>query len=164
MADAISFVRVGRDDLDSLVDLMTRFEADMASIDGYENQFDPAAARAKLERHGFGKETLFEATLVLDAGQPRGYALYSLGFRAEGMRPTLFLSDLFVLAEHRSTGLGEALMRHLADMARQRGIETLTWSVWRKNPAAIKFYRRLGATGQEEDLPMSLSVADLLTG
>lgn len=159
---SLRYLPVGADELDSLVRLMAAFEAELAAIGGYEDGFDPIAAKAKLQRHGFGPGRLFDALLITEEGDALGYALYSIGFRAEGLQPTLFLSDIFVLAPHRSRGLGELLMRHLAGIAHARNVESLTWTVWRKNPAAIKFYKRLGAQAREEDLPMSLPVTDLL--
>ncbi|WP_328531054.1 GNAT family N-acetyltransferase [Nocardioides sp. NBC_00368] len=53
------------------------------------------------------------------------------------------LDDLYVRPGHRDTGVGRLLMSELA--ARSEGL-TITWGVQPDNDAAIRFYRRLGAT------------------
>jgi ribosomal protein S18 acetylase RimI-like enzyme len=44
-----------------------------------------------------------------------------------------------VVAEHRGTGVGGLLLRALADRARQHGIERISLSVERANPAAALY-------------------------
>lgn len=53
------------------------------------------------------------------------------------------LDDLYVRPGHRDAGVGELLM---TELARRSGDLTITWGVQPDNDAAIRFYRRLGAT------------------
>jgi ribosomal protein S18 acetylase RimI-like enzyme len=53
------------------------------------------------------------------------------------------LDDLYVRPDYRDHGVGQLLMTHLA---RRAGGLTITWGVQPDNDAAIRFYRRLGAT------------------
>ncbi|MEU6135095.1 GNAT family N-acetyltransferase [Nocardioides sp. NPDC047086] len=53
------------------------------------------------------------------------------------------LDDLYVRASQRGAGGGRLLMTALAERA---GGLTITWGVQPDNDAAIRFYRRLGAT------------------
>ena len=53
------------------------------------------------------------------------------------------LDDLYVRPGHRDAGVGRLLMTSLAKRA---GGLTITWGVQPDNDAAIRFYRRLGAT------------------
>lgn len=53
------------------------------------------------------------------------------------------LDDLYVRPGHRDAGVGRLLMTELA--GRSGGL-TITWGVQPDNDAAIRFYRRLGAT------------------
>ncbi len=46
---------------------------------------------------------------------------------------------------HRGLGVGKALLRHLARLARERGCGRLEWAVLDWNAAAIGFYLGLGA-------------------
>ena len=50
----------------------------------------------------------------------------------------------------RGHGIGERLMRHLAQVAVERGCGRFEWSVLDWNAPAIGFYRRLGARGMDE--------------
>ena len=47
---------------------------------------------------------------------------------------------------HRGTGIGEALLTQLAQLAVERGCGRFEWSVLDWNENAIRFYERMGAT------------------
>jgi GNAT superfamily N-acetyltransferase len=61
-------------------------------------------------------------------------------------RRGLWLEDLFVYPEHRGAGIGGALLRAVAGVARDRGCGRFEWSVLDWNAPAIRFYERVGAT------------------
>jgi len=50
----------------------------------------------------------------------------------------------------RRSGLGKALLVHLARIAVERGCARFEWSVLDWNTPAIDFYKSLGAVGMEE--------------
>jgi len=80
------------------------------------------------------------------AGQsPCGIALYYYTVSTFAGRAGLFLEDLFVEPAHRGTGVGLALMRHLAALALAEGCHAIEWRVLDWNKPAIDFYGRLGA-------------------
>ena len=60
------------------------------------------------------------------------------------MRPAWILEDLFVAPAQRRKGIGEALMLHAEQFARQSGAERLTLSTARDNHTAQALYRKLG--------------------
>ncbi|MEJ3657740.1 GNAT family N-acetyltransferase [Actinomycetes bacterium KLBMP 9759] len=62
----------------------------------------------------------------------------------------IYLEDLFVLPEHRGSGLGTALLTRLAAICVERGYGRLEWSVLDWNEPSIAFYRSLGAVPQDE--------------
>ncbi len=78
-------------------------------------------------------------------GDPVGFALFFHNYSTFLGRPGLYLEDLYVRPEARSKGVGMALLRHLARLARERGCGRLEWWVLDWNEAAIRFYRKLGA-------------------
>jgi hypothetical protein len=78
--------------------------------------------------------------------QPAGFALFFHTFSTFLARRGLWLEDLFVYPEHRGTGVGKALLRAVAALARDRGCGRLEWSVLDWNTPAIRFYEGLGAT------------------
>ena len=93
----------------------------------------------------FGLEQCVEAVVADYAGQPAGFALFLTTFSTFRGRTNLYIEDLFVRPAQRRAGVGQALVRHLAELAVERGCGRLEWSVLTWNAAAIDFYRQLGA-------------------
>ncbi len=77
---------------------------------------------------------------------PMGIALYHRTVNTFRGRIGLFLEDLFVEPAHRGTGIGRALLRHLAGIAVARGYNNVAWSVLNWNEPSIRFYESIGAT------------------
>jgi GNAT superfamily N-acetyltransferase len=76
---------------------------------------------------------------------PAGFALFFTNYSTFLAQPGLYLEDLFVAPEFRGQGIGQALLRHLARLANQRGCGRMEWSVLDWNQPAIDFYESLGA-------------------
>jgi GNAT superfamily N-acetyltransferase len=83
-------------------------------------------------------------------GEPAGFALYFFNFSTFVARPGLYLEDLFVRPALRSHGIGRALLRELARIARDRGCGRMEWAVLDWNEPALRFYRSLGARPMKE--------------
>ena len=77
---------------------------------------------------------------------PVGFALFFHTFSTFLARRGLWLEDLFVDPGHRGAGIGKALLRAVAALARDRGCGRFEWSVLDWNAPAIRFYESLGAT------------------
>ena len=93
----------------------------------------------------FGDRPYAEVVLAEDDGRPEGFALFFHNFSTFLGRPGIYLEDLFVLPEHRGSGIGRMLLAHLARLAVERGCGRLEWAVLDWNRDAIQFYERLGA-------------------
>ncbi|CCF68026.1 GNAT family N-acetyltransferase [Xanthomonas citri] len=78
-------------------------------------------------------------------GQALGFAVYFFNYSTWLGRNGLYLEDLFVRPEARGKGAGLALLRHLAQLAVQRGCGRFEWSVLDWNQPAIDFYKAVGA-------------------
>jgi len=98
----------------------------------------------------FGAQPAAEAVIAENAEGPVGFALFFHNFSTWKGRRGLYLEDLYVTPEARGAGVGAALLRHLADLALDRGCARFEWSVLDWNEGAIRFYRALGAVAQEE--------------
>ena len=83
-------------------------------------------------------------------GEPAGFALYFFNFSTFVGRPGLYLEDLFVRPAQRSHGIGRALLRALARIAKDRGCGRMEWAVLDWNEPAIGFYKKLGAKPMHE--------------
>ena len=116
----------------------------------YERRLEQVVAtEADLERALLGQSPVAEAVLAWQGAQAVGYAVYYPVFSTFRGRAALYLEDIFVVPEARGQGVGYALMRYLAQVARQRGYDRIEWSVLDWNAPALAFYRKLGAVPKE---------------
>ncbi len=100
----------------------------------------------KLQQHLFGPQPAAEAVVAESGGQVVAFALYFTNFSTFLAQPGLYLEDLYVQPAHRGSGLGQALLKHLAQLAVARDCGRFEWSVLDWNTPAIRFYERMGAT------------------
>ncbi len=104
----------------------------------------------RLHEHLFGPRPYAEAAMVRLGTETVGFALWFHNYSTFLGQPGLYLEDLYVRPEHRGRGYGEALLRHLAALAVERGCGRFEWSVLDWNEKAIAFYRKLGAVAMED--------------
>src|SRR5882672_3434995 len=104
-----------------------------------------SAIRAALERHVFAPGSRIDLLVAEAGGRLLGFAFVSTLFPAARCTPALFLKDIFVSADERSSGVGRALMRAVARLAATRGCSRINWNTARDNAAALAFYAKLGA-------------------
>jgi GNAT superfamily N-acetyltransferase len=74
------------------------------------------------------------------------FALFFGNYSTFLTQPGLYLEDIFVLPTHRRRGIGKALLKSVARLARARNCGRLEWSVLDWNASAISFYESLGAS------------------
>ncbi len=112
----------------------------------HEVRFDEAVLREKL----FGSRPYAEVLIGEVDGVPQGFALFFHNFSTFEGKPGIYLEDLFVQPDARGSGLGKALLSHLAALAVERDCARLEWSVLDWNEPAIGFYKSLGARFMNE--------------
>ena len=141
---AISIRPAARADLP----LIAQFIRDLAVYEklAHEVRFDEATLGEKL----FGPRPYAEVVIGELEGEPQGFALFFHNFSTFEGRPGLYLEDLFVRPEARGSGLGKALLAHLAQLCVTRDCARLEWSVLDWNTPAIGFYQNLGAKLMDE--------------
>jgi len=94
----------------------------------------------------FGEQPAAEAVVAEVDGAVVAFALFFTNFSTFLGKPGLYLEDLYVQPAYRGRGIGAALLKHLAALARQRDHGRFEWSVLDWNVDAIRFYERMGAT------------------
>ena len=82
--------------------------------------------------------------------QPAGFALFYRTFSTWEARPGIWLEDLYVPPAHRRSGVGGALLAHLAQIALARGHTRLEWAALDRNELALGFYAKIGAARLDE--------------
>ena len=100
----------------------------------------------QLREHLFGERPVVEALVVETGSAVVAFALFFTNYSTFLGKPGLYLEDLYVQPAHRSKGLGQALLSHLAGEARRRDYGRFEWSVLDWNTDAIRFYQRMGAS------------------
>ena len=93
----------------------------------------------------FGARPSAEAIVAQREGSIVGYALFFHNFSTFLGRRGLYLEDLYVQPALRGSGLGTAMLRHLAAIAVERRCGSFEWSVLDWNQSAIDFYTKMGA-------------------
>ena len=108
------------------------------------------ATAPDLHIHLFGPTPYAQAILACIDGAPVGFALFFHNYSTFRTRPGIYLEDLYVQPHHRGSGIGKALLKHLAKIALSQNCARLEWSVLNWNTPSIAFYESLGATPQSD--------------
>jgi GNAT superfamily N-acetyltransferase len=117
----------------------------------YEKAADQVKATEETIRSSiFGAESTTKALICERDGQPIGFAVYFFNYSTWLAKHGLFLEDLYITPSARGKGAGKAVLKHLAQIAVDRGCGRFEWNVLDWNEPAIKFYQSLGAKPQDE--------------
>lgn len=124
---------------------------------------DPYAALPEaLQRAGFGANPAFRAVIAENGAALLGLALYSPVFSTIRGTTGLYVSDLWVAESARGAGLGRQLLGAAAqDAGAAWDARFLRLVVYRNNPAARRFYDRIGLRAAEGETVMTLDEAGL---
>jgi len=98
----------------------------------------------------FGSDSTTRAVICNIDNKPVGFAVYFFNYSTWLGKHGLYLEDLYVSPEHRRSGAGKALLKHLAEIALSRNCGRFEWSVLDWNEPAIQFYHSIGAKPQDE--------------
>ncbi len=128
----------------------------------YERQPDQVLANEALLRESlFCEKPDAEVILACKGTVPVGFAVFFHNYSTWWGRRGLYLEDLFVRPDARGKGIGKALLKTLARIAKDRGCARMEWSVLDWNQPAIDFYRSLGAIPEEEWTTYRLNRAEI---
>lgn len=117
----------------------------------FENLSDEVVATEELLKITlFGINSPAEVQIAYDKNNTLGFALYFRSFSTFLGRPGIYLEDLYVRENARGKGVGEALLRRLAQRTREIGGGRLEWAVLNWNEPAIGFYQKIGASPLDE--------------
>jgi GNAT superfamily N-acetyltransferase len=143
------------DDAAALMALLQEFSDYLQAIDPEPSPQDDWAGPAEMERCvalSFEANPVVATLIAEQEGRPIGYLAWHMGIFE--IYKALFVAGLFVSKGARRGGAGRALMEEARRLAAERGASYVAWMVWRKNPGALAFYRRLGAEIYDENVQM----------
>lgn len=143
------------DDVPGVLDLMRA----LAEFEGYLGDF-AVDANALLTR-AFGPAAQCQM-FVAETDAICGYAVVqSLPFTFD-LRPSVRLKELYVAQGQRCNGVGEQLLRRVAQWALEQGAGRLLWDVLAGNDAAERFYSRLGGRRESQWIAYRMDDRELL--
>ena len=114
-----------------------------AEFDGCPESVE--ATPQKLEETLFSQQPLAFVLLAQSDGNSVGFATYHRIYSTFLAQPGIWLDDLYIKAEYRRRGIGEALIEHLCQEAQKIGGGRIDWTVAVDNSPAIQFYEKMGA-------------------
>ena len=130
----------------------------------YERMLDRfTATEADFARILFGSQPLAYALLADIEARPVGIGIWYYLLSTFAARPILFVEDVFVEPAHRGRGIGIALFRRLAGIAREQNCWSMEWNVLNWNQPAIEFYRRIGARPVQDWTVQRLDASGIAT-
>jgi GNAT superfamily N-acetyltransferase len=99
----------------------------------------------------FGENAFVEGLVAFHDDEPVAYAMFYPYFASFRGQCGYYLEDIFVAEDFRRNGLGEAMVRIVAKLAKQRGYERIDFQVLEWNAPAVKFYEKLGAIRDDSE-------------
>jgi len=93
----------------------------------------------------FADGSTVEGLVAIADGVTVGYAFFFSNFASFRGQRGFYLEDIYVTESARGQGVGEAMLRELAQLAASRGYERIDFVVLDWNETAIRFYKKLGA-------------------
>lgn len=114
----------------------------------YENLANEVVANTQLLNEClFEKEKAFVLIAEYN-GLAVGFALYFYNFSTFLGRCGIYLEDLYVKSDFRNLGIGKALFKELAQIARDNNFERIDFCCLNDNEPSLKFYEKIGAFRQ----------------
>ncbi|MEL4304442.1 GNAT family N-acetyltransferase [Methanococcoides sp. LMO-2] len=129
------------------IPLIMRFIKELADFEKLSDTV--VATEEDLKRSLFGERPYAEAVIAEIDGSPAGFMIFFHNFTAYVGKPGIYIEGIYVDPAYRGSGVGEALMKYCAGIAKERGCGTMNWCVLDWNPAR-KFYERLGAKPESD--------------
>ena len=102
-------------------------------------------AEKRLKKDGLSKNPKYEAYLYKNKDKYIGYVIFFMIYSSFLAKPVLYLEDIFVLKEHRKTGVGQKLFNFIVKIAKQRNCGRIEWHVLDWNQPGIRFYKKNNA-------------------
>lgn len=115
----------------------------------YEKMADDVVATEDGIRYWLFEQNKAATLLAYYNGEPVAFALFFYTFSTFLGCANLYLEDLFVKEQFRKLGIGKAMFRCLAQVARANGCRRMEWQCLDWNQNARDFYEGLGAYARD---------------
>jgi GNAT superfamily N-acetyltransferase len=127
-------------DIPQLLPLMR----ELAEFERYADAF--AITEEILREAGFRRSPAdFYCLVAEENARLTGILVYYFVAFTYRAKPNLIIKELYVAGSHRGKGVGNLLMKAVAQEAERTGCGMIKWWVAKWNERGIEFYQRLGA-------------------
>ncbi len=135
--------------IDYILQLNVEFDGYLNSLSGTKTSIlDVEKKRAQIMKYAFGKEKMFSGYVVKIGKEITGFTFYHYWFDPDEMQgKVIYMFELFISKKFRGKWVWKALVEKLQSHKDSIG---LYFAVWKKNPGAIEFYKKLGAKWVED--------------
>lgn len=93
-----------------------------------------------------------EIMVVVQGDHVVAFCAFSAIYPGPGLQAGIFLKELYVAQHCRSGGLGKAMLRELAIIARQRNLTRIDLTADAKDQRLLQFYDQVGGARKPEKL------------
>lgn len=108
----------------------------------YEEMEDSVQATEEFLRENLFRKKGAEVLFAVVDKKEVGMALYTAGFAGYLGKQNLFLDTLYVAEEYRREGVGQAIFKKLAEIAKERGYGRIEWICLKENQPGMNFYQK----------------------
>jgi len=141
----IKIRKAGESDIPSLLPLMR----ELAEFEKYSKDF--AITDAVLREQGFRRSPPdFHCLIAEEGSSVVGFLVYYFVPFTYRAKPNLIIKELYIADRHRGRGIGRNLMKAVARQAQETSCGMIKWWVAKWNERGMDFYKRLGATIDNE--------------
>lgn len=141
----VTVTAMTREDISEVLGLIREFAA-------YENLLEYCEVdEERLDVALFSVGATAEALVARDGERMIGYAFFYQSFSSFRGQRGFYLEDIYVNEDYRGRGVGEMILRRLAQLAELRGFERIDFLVLDWNTPAIGFYKKLGAVQDDSE-------------
>ena len=122
---------------------------ELAEFEKYSKDF--AITDAVLREQGFLRSPPDFHCLIAEEGSTLvGFLVYYFVPFTYRAKPNLIIKELYIADRHRGRGIGRKLMKAVARQAQETSCGMIKWWVAKWNERGMDFYKRLGATIDNE--------------
>jgi GNAT superfamily N-acetyltransferase len=97
-------------------------------------------AKKRLQVDCLSDKPKYQAFIAKIGNKAVAYVIYFFTYSSFLAQPTLYLEDIFVLQEHRQSGIGKKLFEYCKQIANREGCGRIEFTVLKWNKSAQKFY------------------------
>lgn len=126
-------------DVPAIIALMREFAIFEGLLDCFE------ITEERLSQVLFGERTFVNALVAEADGRVCAYSIFYPNFASFRGQLGMYLEDIYITADYRGRGIGDAMLREIARFAAAHGSERIDFQVLDWNRSAIDFYEMLGA-------------------